>query len=58
MVYQRLFRATLAAGVLVTIAGAAVAAPCGNNSAGFEAWKRAFAAEAKADGPGREQWRP
>jgi lytic murein transglycosylase len=52
MVYQRLFGATLAAGVLVATIGSAVAAPCGNNSAGFEAWKRAFAAEAKARGVG------
>lgn len=52
MVYQRLFGVTLAAGLLVMTAGSAVAAPCGNSSAGFKAWKRAFAAEAKANGAG------
>lgn len=43
--------AVLAAG-LAMAAGTAAAAPCGNNSAGFEAWKRAFAAEARANGVG------
>jgi lytic murein transglycosylase len=37
--------------ILVT-AGAAEAAPCGKIAAGFEAWKRAFAAEAQANGIG------
>jgi membrane-bound lytic murein transglycosylase B len=31
-------------------AGEAAAATCGNTSAGFEAWKKSFAAEAKASG--------
>ena len=31
---------------------AAEAAPCGSNGAGFDAWKRDFAAEAKANGVG------
>ena len=32
--------------------GIAEAAPCGNTSAGFEAWKRAFAGEAQGRGVG------
>jgi lytic murein transglycosylase len=32
--------------------GAAEAAPCGNNSAGFERWKNAFAGEASGNGIG------
>jgi lytic murein transglycosylase len=43
--------AWLAAGLFLT-AGTAEAAPCGNNSSGFEAWKRAFAGEAQAAGIG------
>jgi lytic murein transglycosylase len=43
--------AVLAAGVLL-FSGAAMAAPCGNNSAGFEKWKRIFAGEAQAQGIG------
>jgi membrane-bound lytic murein transglycosylase B len=31
--------------------GPADAAPCGNNSAGFEGWKRALAGEASGNGP-------
>ncbi|GGH26278.1 Membrane-bound lytic murein transglycosylase B [Cribrihabitans marinus] len=34
-------------------AGAAAAAPCGNTGAGFETWKRDFAAEAQRAGVGR-----
>jgi membrane-bound lytic murein transglycosylase B len=40
------------AAVLITTANASHAAPCGNGPAGFEAWKRAFAAEARANGIG------
>jgi lytic murein transglycosylase len=39
------FAAALAAG-----SGAAEAAKCGNTGGGFEAWKKSFAAEAKANG--------
>jgi lytic murein transglycosylase len=35
------------------LAGAALAAPCGNNAGGFEAWKAAFAREAAAQGVGQ-----
>jgi membrane-bound lytic murein transglycosylase B len=38
---------------LAVSAGAAQAAQCGNNSAGFAAWKTAFADEARAAGVGR-----
>ena len=43
----------LAATILLLAAAPALAAPCGNNSAGFERWKRAFAKEAAANGIGR-----
>jgi lytic murein transglycosylase len=43
--------AWLLALILLTT-GAAEAAPCGKTAAGFEAWKRAFAAEAQANGIG------
>lgn len=42
--------ALFAAGVLAV--GPAEAARCGNNAAGFEAWKRQFAQEAQANGIG------
>ena len=51
MVKMRLGTAALAATLLV-FGGQALAAPCGNNSAGFEKWKRAFAGEAQARGIG------
>jgi lytic murein transglycosylase len=35
---------------LMLMAGAAQAAKCGNTGGGFEAWKKSFAAEAKANG--------
>jgi lytic murein transglycosylase len=38
---------------LLMMAGSAAAAPCGNNSAGFERWKQAFANEAQANGVGQ-----
>lgn len=46
--------ATLFAAVFALMAGSAEAAPCGNNGVGFEAWKRAFAQEARANGAGSE----
>lgn len=53
MVHHRLVRRTLAAIALLFVISPAHAAPCGNNAAGFEAWKRAFAQEAKANGIGQ-----
>ncbi|MCI0466292.1 MAG: lytic murein transglycosylase [Beijerinckiaceae bacterium] len=46
------FKTAAAAAVmaLALMAGKADAAQCGNNSAGFEAWKREFAEEARARG--------
>ncbi|WP_192361042.1 lytic murein transglycosylase [Mesorhizobium mediterraneum] len=41
-----------AALMMLAAATAAQAAQCGNNGAGFEAWKAEFAAEAKANGVG------
>jgi membrane-bound lytic murein transglycosylase B len=41
-----------AAASMMLAATAAQAAQCGNNGAGFEAWKAEFAAEAKANGVG------
>jgi len=38
---------------VVATATAAAAAPCGDTAAGFEAWKRAFAADARAAGVGQ-----
>ena len=46
----RLLFAALAA---ATLASPALAAPCGNNASGFEAWKAAFAREAAAAGVGQ-----
>lgn len=40
------------AAVLLLVAGSANAAPCGNNGAGFENWKRVFANEAQGNGVG------
>jgi lytic murein transglycosylase len=45
--------AALAAALLFLAWSPADAAPCGNNSAGFEKWKRIFAQEAKANGIGQ-----
>lgn len=47
--------AALLAAVLssVPLGGQAVAAPCGNTSAGFEDWKRLFSSEARARGVGQ-----
>src|SRR5215470_3937895 len=43
---------TLATLALLSIAGEAPAATCGNSSGGFEAWKQSFASEARAKGVG------
>jgi lytic murein transglycosylase len=51
MTHKRLM--ALAGALLFLSAAPALAAPCGNNSAGFEQWKRAFAQEAKANGLGQ-----
>lgn len=47
----RRLAAALAAGA--ALAGAAAAAPCGDDASGFEAWKRAFSSEASAAGIGQ-----
>jgi len=52
MAHDRLVTAALAAVVLL-VASPALAAQCGNNSAGFETWKRQFAQEAQAHGIGQ-----
>ena len=44
--------AALCAVALQIMASSAQAAPCGNTGAGFEAWKRAFAGEARTNGTG------
>lgn len=51
MAHKRL--TALAGALLLLTATPALAAPCGNNAAGFERWKRAFAQEAKANGIGQ-----
>ncbi len=53
MAHDRLVKAALAAVALLLAASPALAAQCGNNSAGFERWKRQFAQEAKANGIGQ-----
>ena len=52
MVDWRVCAVTLFAALV--LAPPADAAQCGNNSAGFEAWKREFAQEAQANGIGRK----
>ena len=47
-----MFKALVSA-ALVTLAAPIHAAPCGNDAAGFDAWKQAFAAEAAAQGVGQ-----
>jgi lytic murein transglycosylase len=49
--YGRLM--AFAAALLFLASSPADAAPCGNNSAGFEKWKRIFAQEARANGIGQ-----
>ena len=44
----------IAMNALMPEAGSVQAAPCGNTSAGFERWKRAFAKEARANGVGQK----
>jgi len=44
--------AALLAAAFGLMGGPAEAAPCGNTSAGFEAWKRVFAGEAQGNGVG------
>jgi lytic murein transglycosylase len=43
----------LASAAFLLAVAPALAAPCGNTSAGFETWKRAFAQEAQANGIGQ-----
>jgi lytic murein transglycosylase len=53
-VLQTRLMALGAASLVILISAApALAAQCGNNSAGFESWKRSFAKEAKANGVGQ-----
>ena len=51
---MRLFKALMVMGALVLGATQAYAAQCGNDGGGFEAWKAAFAPEAKAAGIGSQ----
>jgi lytic murein transglycosylase len=50
MAVKRLIGVVAFAGALALSGGVAQAAKCGNTSAGFAAWKKAFAEEAKANG--------
>ena len=54
MIYGKQFRAIAVTTLMavLSMSGKADAAQCGNNSAGFEAWKQQFAQEAKAQGVG------
>ena len=52
MIDKQFGRAAWLVAVLLLIPGHADAAPCGNNSSGFQAWKRTFAQEAQARGIG------
>lgn len=52
MLRTRLSRGVMLALALVAFGRPAMAAPCGNTSAGFENWKRVFAKEAQARGVG------
>jgi len=53
MAHDRLVKAALAAVALLLAIPSAHAAQCGNNSAGFDRWKRQFAQEAQANGIGQ-----
>lgn len=53
MVNRRCGRVVLLAMLVGLAPGAVKAAPCGNNAAGFENWKRVFAKEAQANGVGQ-----
>ncbi|MER9596539.1 MULTISPECIES: lytic murein transglycosylase [unclassified Mesorhizobium] len=48
----KMFVTATVVAVLALATGAQAAASCGKNSAGFDAWKPEFAAEARADGVG------
>ena len=52
MLDKHLGCAALFTAVFGLMGGSAEAAPCGNTSAGFEAWKRVFAGEAQGNGVG------
>lgn len=52
MKFSRTTFIVLAAALSALLSQQAVAASCGNTSAGFEAWKREFASEARARGAG------
>ena len=45
-------RVFISLSVLLALALPAAAASCGNNGAGFDAWKKSYAAEARAEGVG------
>ena len=47
---QGLIKGALVGAAILLASGQAFAAGCGNNAAGFESWKKAFASEAKASG--------
>jgi lytic murein transglycosylase len=50
MVSRSLILAAIAGAIILAQPSPINAAPCGSNSAGFEAWKQAFAQEAEANG--------
>jgi lytic murein transglycosylase len=54
MVNKHLGCAAVLAALFGVIGDSAEAAPCGNNSAGFEGWKRVFAGEAQRNGVGSQ----
>jgi lytic murein transglycosylase len=54
MVYKFFGRGAVFAAGIGFLAASAEAAPCGNNSSGFEAWKRVFANEAQGRGVGQK----
>jgi membrane-bound lytic murein transglycosylase B len=54
MIGQLFGRPAMAGAFLLTMASLAGAAQCGNTAAGFEAWKKSFASEAKSRGVGQK----
>lgn len=50
---KRLVETLVAAALCIAPMGAAMAASCGSTAAGFETWKREYAAEARARGAGQ-----
>src|SRR5262245_65202328 len=52
MTNKWLSSAALFAAMIGSACGPADAAPCGNNSGGFEGWKKVFAGEASGNGVG------